>query len=112
LNAYTDSVEGVFRDHFSEQTEPEDLTVMVTLEQGKPAKYDFFAARISEVETRLYRLKTPEITGGRVRVALKAKVAGGWHYAKLPKDEDDEDLLQCGTWGVDDDIKEVFLHSH
>jgi hypothetical protein len=107
LTAYIDSVEGVFIGHFGEQTEPEDLAFMVTLEQGKLPQYAFVSGANREIETGLSRLKAPEITDGRVRVVLKAKVAGGWRYAKAPKDDDDEDLLKCGTCDVGDDMQEV-----
>jgi hypothetical protein len=107
LTEYIDSIEGVFRDHLGEQSEPQNIAFWVTLEQGKLPEYSFVSAANPEIKRRLHHLKAPEVTSGRVIVLLKAKVAGGRRYAKVPKNADDEDLLECGTWGVDEDMREV-----
>jgi hypothetical protein len=106
LTEYIDSIERVFRDDFGEQSEPQDIAFLVTLEQGKLPQYSFVSAANPEIERRLHHLKAPEVTSGRVIVVLKAKVAGGWRYAKVPKNADDEDLLECWA-GVDEDMREV-----
>lgn len=109
LTAYIDSIEDVLRAHFSEQTEPDQFGFLVTLEPGKLPKHDSFYGS-KEICALLDRSKAPEVTGGPVRVVFKAKVAGGWRYAKTPKDPQDENLLDwCGTWGGDDDLREVAI---
>lgn len=104
LTAYIDSIEDVLR----EQTEPDQFGFLVTLEPGKLPKHDSFYGS-KEIYALLDRSKAPDVTGGKVRVVFKAKVAGGWRYAKIPKDPQDANRLDCGSWGVEDDLREAAI---
>lgn len=108
LTKYIDSIEDALREHFREQTEPGHFAFMVTLEPGKLPQDEFFYGAKNEIEALLDRSKAPEVTGGRVRVVFKATIAGGWRFAKTPKEPDDETAFKCGTPdNGDEDAREI-----